>query len=571
MTRRMGMVASMLVGISTVAYPCGTSNSFNVDGPLRSAASFAERAVSPMRDYELITRAEVRLLPGLVRADSARFAGLVGRAPLQDLAWDTTAKVRVREPTRAAIDAAWAVGDATRAAREAAVVVSRIMALPAADDARRDSLLRRAVETIELAPAVMALPATQRRASFTRLAVPMRALPVDSLPAFLARNPASLRRATMEFAALRLAMRHGIPDNTREEIAKIVPAVRWDSLHAAHRAWLSRYPAHPYAGLVKFNRLRLFFLASQADSAWDTAMALYGEYPVRAAAEMRYLLLVQMLAPERLLTDACVPVEVRVSLVGNLHPSRDVWQAMMHLAESHRDAPWSENLEERLLATLAADSLPRVRLPQGYPAWRSTASPLWRYMWATNMLHAGQLDDAVKFTAVRITLKQDSLLAPDAAMLTARIHMARGDWVAAATTAGIDVWTRRYIVRTLAPDSLMPRITAVADAAVAREAQLVLAVRSAPRGTLGRCGRSGAVVRRSTHSTLQIAGHAGQRYRHQCGTAALRNGTRQRKRHRVLRAVAILLPRYDVPRLCIVSALRLRQFGRVGLAVDASS
>ncbi len=482
MTRRMGMVASMLVGVATVAYPCGTSNSFSVDGPLRSAASFAERAVSPMRDYELITRAEVRLLPGLVRADSARFAGLLGRAPLQDLMWDTTAKVRVREPTRAAIDAAWATGDAARAAREAALVVSGIMALPVADDARRDSLLRRAVETIELAPTVMRVPAAQRAAAFTRLAAPVRALPIDSLPAFLARNPTSPRRATIDFAALRLAMRSGIPDNAREEIAKVVPAARWDSLHAAHRAWLSRYPAHPYAGLVKFNRLRLFFLASQADSAWDTAIALYREYPARAAAEMRYLLLVQLTAPDRLLTDARVPVEVRASLVGNLRPSRDVWQAMMQLAESNRDAPWSENLEERLLATLAADSSPGARVPRGFPAWRSTASPFWRFMWATNMLHTGQLDEAVKFTAVRITPKQDSLLAPDAAMLSARIQMAHGDWVAAATTVAIDVWTRRYIVRTLAPDSVLPRIAAVADASVAREAKLVLAVRAAQAG-----------------------------------------------------------------------------------------
>ena len=482
MTKRKLVVAVLSIGVATVASPCGSSNTFGVDGPLRSTASFAERAMTPMREFELITRPEVRILPGFVRADSGRFAGLLGRAPLQDLTWDRTMKVRVREPNGAAITAALVTGDAAQAAREATRVVAQIMALPVADDAGRDSLLRRAVETIELAPAVAGVPVAQRAAALTRLAAPMRALPIDSLPALLKRNPASPRRATMEFAALRLAMRSGIPDNSREEITKLVPAARWDSLHAAHRAWLSRYPEHPYSGLVKFNRLRLFFLASEADSAWDTAIALYREYPVRAAAEMRYLLMVQLPAPDRLLADARVPIEVRTSLVGNVHPTPDTWQSLMRLAESNRDAPWSENLEERLLAMLATDSLPAARLPVGFPAWRSTASPFWRHMWATSMLHAGRPDEAIKFTTVRVTLKQDSLLAPESAMLTARIHMARADWVAAASTPGIDIWTRRYIVRTLAPDSMVPRIALVADAATAREAKLVLAARSAQAG-----------------------------------------------------------------------------------------
>ena len=90
----MVVVVSMMCGIATVAYPCGSSTSFSVEGPLYSAAAFAERAVQPMRDYDMITRDEVRFLPGLVRADSARFAGLIGRTPLLDVAWDTTAKVR---------------------------------------------------------------------------------------------------------------------------------------------------------------------------------------------------------------------------------------------------------------------------------------------------------------------------------------------------------------------------------------------------------------------------------------------------------------------------------------------
>ncbi|MCC7054895.1 MAG: hypothetical protein IT355_16605 [Gemmatimonadaceae bacterium] len=483
MTRRSVLVASCTMCVATVAFPCGVSNSFDVDGPLVSAATFGERGMLPLRDLDFISRDEVRLLPGFLRADSARFAGLIGRAPLQPYAWDTTVRVRVPEPTGAAIVAAWGKGDAQRALREAGLVVAQVMALPVSDDAGRDSLLRRAVETIELAPAVLAAPQAMRTAAFERLAAPIRALPIDSMPALLARSPQSPRRATLEYAALRLAVRHGLPDGTREEIAKAVPAARWDSLHAAHRAWLARYPQHPYAGLVQFSRMRLFFLASQADSTWDTAVALYGEYPVRAAAEMRYLLTTFMPAPPRLLSDARVPIEVRAALVGNLHPGRAAWESLMQAAVANRGAPWSENLEERLLAMLATDSVAPLRLPQSMPSWRATASPFWRHMWAVSMLRAGRLDEAARFAGgPLVTVAQDSLLAPESAYLAARIHMTRGDWASAATTPGLDQWTRRYIVRVLAPDSAVSRIGAVADRVVSREARLVLAVRAANAG-----------------------------------------------------------------------------------------
>jgi len=481
--RRGWLVPTALMTVATVAFPCGGSTSYEVDGPLVSSVTYSERALYPLIDMlESVTRDEIRFLPGLVRADTARFAALIGRSPLRAHWWDTTTTVRVPEPSARRLQQAWARGDADGATREARALVSAIMALPLEADSARDAGLRLAVETIELAPAVAAAPIASRQAAFARLAQPARVTPFDDLPALLARDPQSPRRASLEYAALRGAVRTGVPDDTREAIATQVPAARWDSLQRAHRAWLTRHPSHPYATLVSLQRMRLFYLASQPDSAWATALAVYATHPARAAAEMRYMLQTLALPPVSMLSDARVPIEVRASLVGNMRPSRAAWAALMQAATARPRDPLRENLEERLLAALASDSTPALVLPASFPAWRAGASPLWRYLWAASLLRAGRADEAMPFATVPISEAQDSLLSGPAVSLTARIHLARGDYVAAASTRGLDAWTRRYIVRVLTPDSVVSQITLVRDAAIAREAWMVLAVRAAQGG-----------------------------------------------------------------------------------------
>lgn len=483
MTRRGWVVPTALLTVATVAFPCGGSNSYNVDGPLAASVTYAERALYPVIDMlESKTRDEIRFLPGLVRADTARFAALIGRRPLLVSWWDTTTKVRVPEPSAGALEQAWARGDLAAATRAAHTLVSAIMGLPFEADSARDAALRMAVETIELGPAVAAQPNASRKAAFTRLAQPARLTPFDSLPILLARDPQSLRRASLEYAALRGAVRTGVPDDTREVIAKQVPAARWDSLQSAHRAWLVRYPAHPYTTLVELQRMRLFYLASQTDSAWATALALYSTHPVRAASEMRYMLLTA--APPRmpLLVDERVPLEVRASLVGNMRPSTEAWASLMRAAAARPRDALRENIEERLLASIASDSSAQLVLPASFPRWRATASPLWRYLWAASLLRAGRVNETVPFTSEPITQAQDSSLYAEAVNLTARIHLTRRDYVAAASTRGLDEWTRRYIVRVLTPDSVVPQLALVRDAAVSREARLLLAVRAAQAG-----------------------------------------------------------------------------------------
>ena len=483
MTRRGWLVPTALLTVATVAFPCGGSSSYDVDGPLQASVTYAERGLSPMIDMlESATRDEIRFLPGLVLADSARFAGLIGRNPLLARWRDMTVTTRVPEPSAARLERAWVRGDVDEAVTAARSLVSGIMALPFDADSSRDAALRLAVETIELAPAVVRQPRAARRAAFVRLAAPARRVPFDSLPVLLQRDPQTLRRASLEYAALRGAVRTGIPDDTREEIGKQVPAATWDALQAQHRAWLTEYPSHPYATLVALQRMRLFYLASQNDSAWSAALSLYVTHPVRAAAEMRYMLVTMALPSQWVLSDSRVPLEIRVALVGNLRPSAAAWTSLMQAAAARPRDALRENLEERLLGALAADSSPTVVIPPSFPAWRASASPLWRYLWAASLLRAGRADDALPFTTVPITQRQDSLLAGAAVHLAARIHLARLDYVAAASTPRLDDWTRRYIVRVLTPDSIVPRMASAGDRSVVREAMLLLAVRAAQAG-----------------------------------------------------------------------------------------
>jgi hypothetical protein len=483
MTWRHSMLPGALLCIATVAYPCGGSEVYFVDGPLLQAKYLADRALAPMEEFRNWPRDEVRFLPGLLRFDSTMFGALLGRAPHDPYAsLDSTKQPRVSSPNTLILEAAWVRGDISEATRAARAIVAGVMALPADLDSARDAALQMAVETIELAPQLVGEPYQSRHAAFVQLAASAHLKPVDSLPLLLARDPASPRRASLEYATLRIAMRDRIPDGSREDLAKQVPPAVWDSLHTAYRAWLAKYPEHPYAGLVKFSRLRLFFLASQADSAWNTVIALYANYPARAAAEMRYLLLTGLQPPARLLTDSRVPIELRTALIGNVNPSAADWDALMRNAARTPMAPWATSLEERLLAVRVTDANAVATLPATFPAWRASAPPFWRYMWAANLMRAGRANDAVVFTRTPITVKQDSSLAMDAAMLSARIHMLRGDWAAAVSVPLLDDWTRRYILRVLAPDSTAALLAVSGNRGVAREARLVLAMRAAQAG-----------------------------------------------------------------------------------------
>jgi hypothetical protein len=489
--RKSTLVPTALLCVATVAYPCGGSQVDFVDGPLVSPQMFAERALMPMVDYDVRSRDEMRFLPGLLRADSARMVALVNRPPWQEGWPDTSQRPVVPEPDERPLERALAAGALEDAVRLSHAIVERVMALPSSDDSARTVALRTAVETIELAPMLAAVPVAERAARFTQLAAPFRGVSRDSLPPRVSAAGAAARRASLDYAALQQAIRTRIPDGDRDAIGKAMERQAWDSLHAMQRAWLQHHAAHPYAGLVQFLRVRLFFLASQADSAWHSAIALYPSYPVRAAGEMVYLLRTGVPVPAGLIVDPAVPVELRVSLVGNVRPTAAEWDTLMRLSQREPRAPWAENLQERLLGMLASDTAAVRVLPSAFPAWRPSASLLWRRLFAICQLRAGQPDRALPFARSFTFDARDSLESAEAATLATRIHLQRGDWLSALQVRGVDDWTKRYLLRVLAPDTVVTQLVRSRDRVLGRDARLILANRAA---TAGRWADAAAMV-----------------------------------------------------------------------------
>ncbi len=188
------LTSAALLCLASVAFPCGGSESYNVNGPLVSNASFAEAALSPMSDFEYQPRDEIRFLPGLLIASPKAMSPLVGRPPMQPVWWDTLKKPTVAEPSSDAMNAAWARGDVAAATLAARAVVDRVMALPASDDSARNAALRLAAETIDLAPVVAREPVVTRRSAFDRMASVTRAISFDSMPVLLEGSDCSSSR-----------------------------------------------------------------------------------------------------------------------------------------------------------------------------------------------------------------------------------------------------------------------------------------------------------------------------------------------------------------------------------------
>lgn len=179
------LMSAALLCLASVAFPCGGSESYNVNGPLVSNSSFAEAALSPISDFEYQPRDEIRFLPGLLIASPKAMSPLVGRPPMQPVKGDTLKKPTVAEPSSDAMNAAWARGDVDAATLAARAVVDRVMALPASDDSARNAALRLAAETIDLAPVVAREPVAARRAVFDRMASVTRAISFDSMAVLL--------------------------------------------------------------------------------------------------------------------------------------------------------------------------------------------------------------------------------------------------------------------------------------------------------------------------------------------------------------------------------------------------
>lgn len=467
MMRRVGVLVVLMLFGAGALFPCGGGAAYDVSAPLVNLPDLANRILYPTDYFETFPREEVRFLYALRLADSTRSAA---RDSALTRTWGGTDTVPsdVEVVPMAAFDAAIAANDLAAAEAAARTVVRQLFEAPTAIASPGASQLRRAVELLDLAPVIRAAPGASIAAVLASTGAEVRRLGPSDYIAYAKAHPASPRIASVRARALRQRVAERIPNGWVDDIRKAVPAAAFDSLQAEYAAWLHDYPSHPLVPFVRAARVRLWYFADDRAAAWRELLSLYAIAPERVVFEMRYLLYNGCAPPDGILTDASVPPVLRAALVGNLSPTRAEWSALWAMGQQQAKAPWRENLEERLLAATALDSAWETGgLPREFPAYRATASELWRALWALSQLRAGHPELALQ---VAVPPAQDST--GDIGLLLARAHLQRREWTKAATVATLDSAARNFLVQALAPDSALVSLRAATPtAAVAAQTQ----------------------------------------------------------------------------------------------------
>lgn len=499
----------LLVLLSALAAPparaCGGPDSADLDLVLEPIAVRSGRWLYPWDGWENTAKPVTRFLYGFAVQDAPLYAALdrdLGRtvegAPEPAFA-DPVA------PSTAAFHAALGRGDLATAEAAARAMVEAVLDLPAPLAEPHGEELRLAVEFIELRPrlvgadkagvaawfsstfAPMTLPTSLRAAAEVRDAGVPKAPPSASNP----------RAASLRWRMLGQALHDGIPDGwTAPEIAKAAAAAGdpgFLHLHQQLDSWLRDYPSHPLADFVRLKKVRLAYLAGDADGAWALLVEMYPRHPARVANELRFLTM-QGATPAHL--PPGLPIEARVGLL-NTHPLDDEgWSDAWQQAERARAAeqPWGLAVQEKLLVGLldqdAADAgiaTQRRPLPPGFPATATAPSATWAK--ARMLLMAARPAVAATpdfFAQVALVDASD----PDLPAVLAHVALGRGDWLGAIRTPGLDPAAVQYLVRVLAPEDVVRQLVDDADAGIRWEARLGIASRElASTGDWARAAR----------------------------------------------------------------------------------
>lgn len=484
----------LLAALAVPVYPCGGPEHYDIDAPLATADAYLQ-AVETVDDFDFRPRPELRFVHPFIAAQIPRASAMWTHA-YADAAWntpaalDTSAAFSLDAPV-AAFDSAAQRGDARALSVAARALLNEALTIPAvvADDYQLP--VRRAVEALELlsAPAAAAAmtPALVRRLyvanrpsdgeagllpAWAQEALALRTLPRDSMAAWGDAHPQSSRQGSLRFVGLQLAMKRGIPDGWAREIRDSVPPARWREFEAMHDDWMRRFADHPLAPWVTLSRLRLAYFAGDTATAWNVALGLYGSHMPRAVEEMRFLLRQSFYPPT--LDDPRIDDLLRSALLGEVPIDGARWRREWERAQ-RVNAPWAVATRDRLMWRAARDSAKTLRLPSAaldVPA--SSLSPIGGVLRLVALIRAGRVRDAI----ARVdSLGGDSLVAPMKVQLLLAAHR----WRDALAAAGVSGESRAYLVRVLAPDTVLAALAA-SGGALATEAQRTLATRTAAAG-----------------------------------------------------------------------------------------
>lgn len=477
--RRGLLLGCALLPLSGVAFPCGGGGDYPIYAPLMPPASYlADALLEDPRSYDPAPPSELLFLYPLV----LRYSREVGTA------WDygvAEAMVSTMAAERQKLTEAIAAGDLAGAKTTADSIVQQVLERPATFgdvDTVREAL-RDAVELLELAPGLKGVPATQVAAKFGALGAPVRGLKREEMAAWADAHPGDPRMPSLRFVALQEAFKREIPDGWREDIRQRMTPEGWQRLERLTDQWLTAWPAHPLADLVRLQRLRISYLSGNNHEAWQQLLAMWPRRLGRLVAEMGFLVRQgQLGGVDSLVSRADLDPALRTALLGTLtadqvSPAR--WDSLWHFAAAHPRDGWARNLETRLLAKAAqwGDSVP---LPRAFPPLSSnpgdslTPALRWGTFRALALMRVGRIDDALAQTAAGNML-------PSAASIRARLLLGRQEWTRAITVPDLDEYARRYLVWVLAPDSVLTTLAAGRDTAGAHAAQQVRAVRALQR------------------------------------------------------------------------------------------
>lgn len=488
--------ATVLLGALAVpVYPCGGPEHYDIDAPLATADAYLQ-AVETVDDFDFRPRPELRFVhpfiaSGVPRASAMWMHAYADAARNTPAALDTSAAFSLVAPV-AAFDSAAQRGDARALSVAARALLNEALSVPAVVADEYHVPVRRAVEALELLSApgvatamtpslVQRLYVDDRRGvedvrilpAWAREALAMRALPRDSMPAWGDAHPQSLRLGSLRFVGLQLAMKRGIPDGWAREIRDSVPPARWREFAALHDDWMQRFADHPLAPWVTLSRIRLAYFAGDTTTAWNVALGLYRAHTPRAVEEMRFLLRQSFYPPT--LDDPRIDDVLRAALLGEVPIDGARWRQEWERAQ-RVNAPWAVAARDRLMWRAARDSAKTLRLPANaldVPAW--SLSPIGGVLRLVALIRAGRVRDAI----ARVdSLGTDSLVAP----MKVQLLLAARRWRDALAAPGVEAESRAYLVRVLAPDSVLASLAVSSGGPLATEAQRTLATRVAAAG-----------------------------------------------------------------------------------------
>lgn len=495
----------LVVALAVPVYPCGGPEHYDIDAPLATADAYLQ-AVETVDDFDFRPRPELRFLHPFMASGVARASAMWTHA-YADAAWntpaalDTTAAYTLVEPV-GAFERAAQRGDASALSVAARALLNEALAVPAVVADEFQLPVRRAVEALELlsAPGLAAAmtPALVQRLydsnrpsggeasqlpAWAQEALALRALPRDSMPGWGDTHPGSPRLGSLRFVGLQLAMKRGIPDGWAREIRDSVPPARWREFAAMHDDWMRRFADHPLAPWVTLSRIRLAYFAGDTATAWNVALGLYGVHTPRAVEEMRFLLRQSFYPPS--LDDPRIDDVLRSALLGEVPIEGARWRTEWERAQ-RVNAPWAVAARDRLMWRAARDSGNSLRLPANaleVPA--SSLSPIGGVLRLVALIRAGRVRDAIarvdslgSDSPGSDSPGSDSLVAPMKVQLLLAAHR----WRDALAAPGIQGESRAYLVRVLAPDSVLASLAAGGGGTLSTEAQRTLATRAAAAG-----------------------------------------------------------------------------------------